>query len=126
MSLTLVLLPDRLAVCQVPADAPVPQPPAEDGVWSVTRTADELSLVWPEAAVEPGWRVEREWRCLQVVGPLPFELIGILADLATALAHRDVSVFALSTYETDYLLVKVGDVARACDALEEAGYQVLG
>src|SRR5262249_23273454 len=96
---TLSPLPGRFAVCRLPADAPVP-----DGVWggpftSVTRTADELSVVCPEAAVPGGVRCETGWRCYRVHGPLPLTQVGVLASLLSPLAAAGVSVFAISTFD---------------------------
>jgi len=122
-SLTLALLPDRLAVCRLPPDAPLP---AETGgsLWSVTRTRGELSLVLAEDAVRDGWKAERGWRGLEVKGPLDFSLTGILASLATPLAEARVSLFAVSTYDTDYVLVREADLERAIEALRGAGHTV--
>ena len=122
-SLNLTLLPDRLAVCRLPPDAPLP---AETGgsLWSVTRTRNELSLVLSEEAVQEGWKAERDWRCLEVTGPLDFSLTGILASLATPLAEAKVSLFAVSTYDTDYVLVREANLEKAIDALRGAGHRV--
>ncbi|HSN87420.1 MAG TPA: ACT domain-containing protein [Thermoanaerobaculia bacterium] len=122
-SLTLALLPDRLAVCRLPPEAPLP---TETGgsLWSVTRTRAELSLVLAEDAVRDGWKAERGWRCLEVKGPLDFSLTGILASLATPLAEAGVSLFAVSTYDTDYVLVREESLDRAIRALRDAGHQV--
>jgi hypothetical protein len=122
--LTLHVLPERLAVCRLAPDAPVPEPPASAGFWSVTRTGEELSIVLPEDKVQAGWEAETGWRCLQVEGPLDFGLTGILASLATPLAEAGMSIFALSTYDTDYVLVKEDDLERARRALVASGHQV--
>jgi len=123
--LTLILHRARFAVCQLPADAPLPAADRLGELWSVTRTPDELSLVVEASAVDPAWRtVEAGWRCLQVEGPLDFSLVGILAALAGALAEAGVSIFALSTYNTDYLLVRDADVRRAVRALRGQGHRV--
>ena len=91
---------------------------------SITRTADELSVVCAEAAVPDGMQAERGWRALCVDGPLDFALTGILAGLATALAEAGVSIFAVSTFDTDWLLVKEDQRAEAVRALTEAGHTV--
>lgn len=123
-SLTLTLLPDRLAVCRLPPDAPFPPEPPGGPLWSVTRTPHELSLVLAESAVQHGWKAERGWRCLVVEGPLDFSLIGIMASLATPLAEAEVSLFAVSTYDTDYVLVREENLERAIAALRDAGHWV--
>lgn len=113
----------RYAVCRLDPTAPVPRA-CGPGLWSATRTPDELSIVCPEEQVPPGARSELGWACLAVCGPLEFALTGVLASLAGPLAQAAVSLFALSTFDTDYLLVKAVDLARAVAALEAAGHQV--
>ena len=130
--LRLHLLPDRLAVCRLDPGAPLPEavlfpPPARgETIFSVTRTGEELSIVCSEDSVALGSRVERGWRCLKVAGPLQFSLTGVLAALAVPLAEREVSIFALSTFDTDYLLVKSDQLETAAAALREAGHEVAG
>ena len=68
-------------------------------------------------------KVEPKWRCLKVKGPLDFALTGILASLANPLARAGISIFAVSTFDTDYLLVKEGDLERAAEALSIAGHE---
>ena len=123
MSLSLHLLPERYAICRLPPDAPLPEPPAAS-LWSATRTADELSVVLPETARDPRWRAETGWRCFQVAGPIDFSLTGVLASLTAPLAEADLSLFAISTYDTDYLLVREESLAAASAALTAAGQRI--
>lgn len=90
----------------------------------MTRTADELSVVCLEEAAPAGARVEGGWRCLSVVGPLPFSATGIMAALAGPLAAADISIFALATFDTDHLLVAETALSRALEALHRAGHRV--
>jgi hypothetical protein len=90
----------------------------------MTRTADELSIVCPAAEAPPGAQVETGWRALKLHGPIPFAEVGVLAALAEPLARAGLSLFALSTYDTDYLLVKEGDLASAVEALKRDGFEV--
>jgi uncharacterized protein len=115
----LTVLPDRLAVCRLPADAPAPSWAAGAFV-SVTRTAEELSVVCAEENVPDGVTAERGWRCLKVEGPLDFALTGVLAELLVPLAKAEISVFALATYDTDHLLVREDRLEDALAALERA------
>lgn len=118
------LLPGKLAVARLAPDAAVPAW-AHGGLFSVvTRTADELSLVCPEDGVPADVTAERGWRALKLRGPIPFETIGVLATMAVTLAEAHVSLFAVSTFDTDYVLVKQRDLARARAALNGAGYLV--
>lgn len=122
--LELRVLPGRLAVCRLPADAPIPNWAQVSTLVSVTRTADELSIVCSEADVPRDVTAERGWRALQVAGPLDFALTGVLAALAVPLADAGVSIFALSTYDTDYVLVRHDDLPFAVVALERTGHRV--
>jgi len=119
----IVVLPDTLAVCRLPPSDRVPSWALElhESLVSVTRTPDELSIVCPEGAVPPDVRVEPGWRALALPGPIPFEQTGVLASLAVPLAAAGVPIFALSTYDTDYVLVRAGDLERALAALQSVG-----
>jgi hypothetical protein len=116
-------MPGEYAVWQLPPDLPLPPMNPMDFL-SITRTADELSIVSPVDAVPAGARAETGWRCLGVVGPLSFELTGILADLSAPLARSGIPIFVISTYDTDYLLVHASDLDRARAALEADGHVV--
>ena len=95
------------------------------GFSSITHTADELSVVCAESAVPQGVQCERGWRAFKIEGPLDFALVGILASVAVPLAEAGVSIFAISTYETDYIMVKEKDVESAVRALVGAGHRVV-
>jgi hypothetical protein len=125
-ALTLETIPGRYAVCRLDPTVPFPEWASAAGAFSsVTRTAAELSVVCAEAAVPVGTRAEGGWRCLRVKGPLGFGLTGILASLAGPLASTGVSIFVISTYDTDYLLLQERDLERGAHALERAGHSVL-
>lgn len=120
------LHPQPLAVCRLEPDVGLPDWALRAGqpLTSITRTADELSVVAPQAAVPPGLPAERGWRALEVRGPLPFHLVGVLAALAAPLALARVPVFVVSTHDTDWLLVREERLGEACAALETAGHPV--
>jgi len=122
--LRLEVLPWVLAVCRLGADASLPDWALSSAFLSMTRISDELSVVCPQEAVPPEVRCEKGWRCLRVEGPLDFSEIGILASLTAVLATADISLFAISTFDTDYLLVKEDDLQMAATELEEAGHRV--
>jgi hypothetical protein len=123
-ALKLRVLAGELAVCRLPADAPAPAPPPEATLFSVTRTREELSVVCVPADAPPGARTKAGWRALQVAGPLDFALTGILAAIAAPLAQAGVSLFAVSTYDTDYVLVGDDALDAAVAALRAAGHDV--
>ena len=125
MSLDLKVLHTDFSVCQFKHDEPVPAW-AEGGEFlAITRTAAELSIVVDTGLVPSSVHAEHGWRAFKVGGPLDFSLIGILASLATTLAEAEISIFAISTFNTDYLLVKAEKLDRAVDALRSAGHKVL-
>jgi hypothetical protein len=117
-------IPGVFAVCRLGPDDAVPPGMIEGPFLSITRTPDELSIVCAEEAVPDGARCEKGWKCVAVEGPLPFSAIGILASLAAPLAEAQVSIFAISTFDTDYLLVPGAQLARAVAALEAAGHEI--
>jgi len=120
----LKLLDGRMAVCRLAPDAPAPAW-AEGAPFScVMRTAQELSIVCAEERVPAGVTAERGWRALQLEGPVPFTTIGVISGLTTPLAAQGIGVFVLSTFDTDYLLVKDANVGRASKALAAAGFPV--
>jgi hypothetical protein len=125
-SLDLSLLTGQWAICRLPADAALPAWAVAGRWFSVTRTADELSVVCPEQAVPAGATAELGWVALQVAGPLDFGLTGVLAALAGPLAQAGVSLFAVSTYDTDYVLIKADRLAEGLQALRLAGHRIAG
>jgi len=116
--------PERLSICQLMPDRPPPWGHLGHGFWAVTHTEEELSLVLPEGCVQPGWRVERGWRCLEVIGPLDLGLTGVLAQLSAPLADMGIPIFVLSTYNTDEILVREAHLERAIAVLTGWGYRV--
>jgi hypothetical protein len=126
-ALELELLGDELAIVRLDPDQE--QPAWAEGpsaLTAVVRTAEELSLVVPAAAVPEDLERVGPWRAFKVQGPLDFALTGILAGLAGTLAGAEISLFAISTYDTDYLLVRAEDAEDAASALRRAGHRVLG
>jgi hypothetical protein len=112
-------------VCRLGPDAEIPQWALRGGGFvSVTRTADELSLVCAENVVPQDIRCEPGWRIFEIDGPLDFAEIGILASVVQPLAEAAVSIFTISTYDTDYVMVKEQDVEKAVRALAAAGHRV--
>ncbi len=116
--LTLSVLPDRLAVAQLPPDGGMPSwIDWTDPLVGATRTGEELSILCREACVPDQVRAERGWRAFKVEGPLDFSLFGVLARIAVPLAQAQVPIFAISTYNTDYVLVRADDLDKAADVL---------
>jgi hypothetical protein len=120
----LSILPYRLAICRLDPSAQAPKPALEGEFFSVTRTPDELSFLVPEENAVKGARVEGGWRAFKVKGPLDFSLTGILSSIAAPLAAAKISIFALSTFDTDYILVKEAHLEQADRVLREAGFKI--
>lgn len=119
----LELLLGRYAVCRLPAGTELPGWMRGE-FYSVTVTPSELSVVCEAACVPPDVRHEPGWRCLKVRGTLDFSLTGVLASLVVPLAEAGVSLFSLSTFDTDYLLVTNDCLEEAVAALTAAGHTV--
>lgn len=115
--LTMKLEKDIFAVCRLHPSAAIPGWVNKTLFTSITRTEDELSIVCEMKQVPEEIQCEKDWRILKVVGPLDFALVGILANISRVLAEASISIFAISTYDTDYILVKEKDLDAAISAL---------
>jgi hypothetical protein len=111
--LELFLLPERYAVVRLAALSPVPSWAWRGTLNAVVRTEDELSIVCEQSAVPDDVKCEPDWIALKLQGPILFSTTGVLASLVNPLAAADIPVFAISTYDTDYILIKAEDLARA-------------
>jgi uncharacterized protein len=116
------VLPDHLAVCQLPADALVPTWAQEGGFFCLTRSSEELSIVSAEQRVPEGVRAERGWIALKLEGPFPFSMTGVLASFLLPLAEAEIPIFAISTFDTDYVLVRREHLERTKSSLFAAGH----
>lgn len=120
----LSLFPERYGIARLAPDRAVPARVWQSRFLSITRTGTELSLVCEAHLLDEQAPARTGWRCLEVQGPLDFSLVGVLWSLTDPLARVGVSVFAVSTYDTDYLLVQEAQVDQAVAALREAGHAV--
>ena len=122
--LTLSILPDRFAVCKLEPEHNIPEWATRNTFWSVTKTQYELAIVCSEDNVPEDIEAKRGWRILEVEGPLDFSMTGVLSGLTTPLAESKISVFVLSTYLTDYLLIRERDLKYATMALRARGHRI--
>jgi hypothetical protein len=122
--LELTLLAERFAISRLAADAPIPDWATQGPFFSVTRTGVELSVVTEVSLVPVGVQSQAGWRVLRVHGPFVLSEIGVLSALATPLAEAKISLFAVSTFDTDYLLVASETLSAAIAALERAGHTI--
>ncbi len=116
--LTLTVMPILLAVVRLNTSCNIPLWAMEEkDFFSITKTQEELSIVCLEDKVPLDVKVEKGWRCLKVEGPLDFGLTGILSSLAQPLAEAKISIFAISTFDTDYIMIKKENFQKAVTVL---------
>jgi len=119
-------LPGTYAVVRLAPEAPVPDWATNGEFTSVTRTSDELSVVCPSPNLPPDVQSPHRWTCLKLEGPIPFSLTGVLLSFIEPLSDNGVPIFAISTYDTDYVLIQEEFVERAISALQRAGHELIG
>jgi hypothetical protein len=120
----LSILPETFAICRLDKEARIPDWALAGSFLSITRTLEELSVVCPQIHVPEGIKRDEGWRCLKVEGSLDFSVSGVLASLTMPLAHEGISVFVVSTYNTDYLMVQGKDLEKTITVLSHYGHQV--
>ena len=120
--LVLSVLEETFSIHRLAPDASFPEAVSECDFYSLSKTTDELSLVCPEHLAVKSGKSNPDWKCLKVAGPLDFELTGILAGITEVLAKEKLSVFAISTFDTDYILIKKQGLTAAISALQRVGY----
>ncbi|MBP1917781.1 ACT domain-containing protein [Youngiibacter multivorans] len=124
-ALRIELLCGRYGVARLAAGSEIPNW-AKGEFISITSTPDELSVTCPEDSIPDGIKCEKGWRVLKLLGPLDFALVGILSRISSILADKQISIFAISTFDTDYILVKNDKVQNAVLALNDEGFVVVG
>jgi hypothetical protein len=124
-SLKFSRLPGSFAVCRLLPGSTIPSWGLQGSFFSVARSADELSIVCPASQVPKESQHESGWACFKLAGPFPFAETGILSSFIQPLSDRAIPIFAISTYDTDYVLVKEPWVDAALRALEETGHQLV-
>lgn len=124
LRMNLLILDGIFGICKIDANAPIPAWATTNDFLSITRTAQELSVVCRQNVVPEGIVCERGWRCLRVAGAIPFAAVGVLCSLITPLAESGISVFAVSTFDTDYLMVKENRLQTAIVVLQKAGHSI--
>jgi hypothetical protein len=118
-------LPGPYAIVRMAPDAPVPDWATNADFTSITRTADELSIVCPLANLPSNVHSQLRWICLKLEGPFPFSQTGILLSFIEPLSNNGVPVFAISTFDTDYVLVPANSIGNVLDLLRAAGHELV-
>lgn len=122
---TLATLPQRFTVHSLAASSEIPPQVTHAPVYFIGKTNEELSIVVPDTIPVDSEESDGDWRALEVLGPLQLSMVGIMARIGSVLAEAKVSIFVVSTFETDYFLVKEKDLNTAAEALENDGYKVI-
>ena len=124
MKTTLIIGKQRLMIIQLAPNTLIPKMDELQPFWSITKTEDEISIVLLEQDLDPALKAERGWRYLKVKGPLDFSLTGILSSIATPLAKAGISIFVISTFDTDFILLKEASLELAITVLRSSGFHV--
>ena len=122
---TLAVMQETFTIHSFDVDTPIPAAVYQTNVFFIARTYDELSVVCPSHVQLESNEQEDDWAALEVLGPLGFSMTGILSDISGVLAAANISIFAISTFDTDYILVKKARVNNATKHLRKAGYKVV-
>jgi hypothetical protein len=122
--MNLKIIDKDFAVCRLSVESIIPDWALPSSFLSISRTHTELSIVCEGELVPLDVKSEKGWRILKVEGTLDFNLTGILASIANPLAQAKISIFAISTFDTDYVLVKQHSLVQACEALKSSGFNI--
>lgn len=123
--LTLKRLEENFTIHSLPPESKVPEVVFSAPIYFMAKTYEEVSIVLPSNIDIASDDSEPDWLALEVIGPLDFTLTGILSNISTVLANEKISIFAISTFDTDYILVKSNTIDSAVDALRKNQYQVI-
>ena len=121
----LKILDNKLKVVKLSPNEAVPETVYKQDFYSITKTDEELSIVVDEDVNISSDIVENNWKAIKIVGTLDFALIGILSRISTILAQAKISIFAISTYNTDYILVKSDKLENTVEILEKNEYEFI-
>ena len=123
--LILKLLKNKYSVCRLNKYDEIPKWIFNEEFFSITKTEDELSIICLQDKIKDDVLCERNWKVLKIEGPLDFSLIGILSKISTLMANNNISIFAISTYDTDYILIKEESIDKAIELLINNNYNVI-
>ena len=118
------MLSETFTIHKLSPDASIPEEILKSNYYSVSKTENELSLVCSEVIEVQSLQSSKGWECIKVAGPLDFNLTGILAGISDILAEENISIFGISTFDTDYILVRTQYLSSATTKLRQAGYKL--
>ena len=122
-NIVLSVLSETFTIHKLSPDVSIPEEILKSNYYSVSKTENELSVVCSELIEIQSLQSSKGWKCIKVKGPLDFNLTGILAGISDILAHANISIFAISTFDTDYILVRTQELFSARTTLRLAGYK---
>ncbi|ABZ76864.1 conserved hypothetical protein [Shewanella halifaxensis HAW-EB4] len=123
--MTLAIHPELYTIHSFSADCVIAADIFQQEMYFIGKTKDEISVVVTSELTLDSIEQENDWRCLEVIGPLGFSMTGILASVSSTLAEEKISIFAISTFDTDYILVKKETLNAATKALKKKNYQII-
>ena len=123
VNLVLCVLSETFTIHKLSPDLSIPEEILKSNYYSISRTGNELSMVCSEVIEVQSLQSSKGWKCIKVAGPLDFNLTGILAGNSDILAKENISIFAISTFDTDYILVRSQDLSSARTKLRQGGYK---
>jgi hypothetical protein len=121
---TLAVLPYTMVIHSLDEDASIPGQVCKAPLYFIGKTDGELSIVVPDDVQIDSIESDSDWRVIELLGPLQLSMVGIMAAIGDVLARAKVSIFVVSTFETDFFLVKSSKLQQAVDALRKEGYTV--
>ena len=122
-NIVLSVLSETFTIHKLSPDVSIPEEILKSNYYSVSKTENELSVVCSELIEVQSLQSSKGWKCIKVKGPLDFNLTGIFASISDILAQANISIFAISTFDTDYILVKSQDLSSARTKLRQADYK---
>ncbi len=122
--LHLQVIPDRYGIIKLPSTSDIPSWVLDCSVYNITKTPDELSIVCSQNVIPEEILCERGWKGLRVMGHLSFNSTGVVESIAKPLAEDEISIFTVSTFDTDYVFVKESQLDQTVNCLKAAGHHV--
>jgi uncharacterized protein len=119
------LLNEKYSVYKLDADHKISIDLLKYSFATITKTKDEISIVCETGLVNEYRKEESGWKILKIIGPLDFGLIGILSKISTILADAKISIFAISTFDTDYIMIKEENIGKSIRVLKKNGYEMI-
>lgn len=124
--LRLCVLPENYAICSFPPDASLPEWADRPSIFSVTKTPKEITIVCEESHVPGECQKSENWKCIKIEGCFDLDVVGVLASITEPLAQNKISLYVISTFDTDYVLIHANDMDKAISCLSEFGHSFVG